>query len=309
MGVSIIIPAYNSEKYLASTIQSVLGQTRQDWEIVIVNDGSTDQTGFMAETFARREHRIRVVHQKNGGTAQARNRGFAETREDYEYCMLLDHDDVLEPDALEILLNALQINADAVAAHGLRRWIDREGRPLAINGWYAWPGRRRGIQGHRLKLYPVSAPTTFAVLAYGDCIPTSGIIMRRTPKNVVGDFDPNAGPCDDWDMWLRLSRLGDIAFVNRVIYAWRIHQGNASKNRQRMWEGELYVQKKMYRSADLNEHEKSIILIGYRYHELYRARIFFLNAARNFLRRRWSDAFSQLGAAIRLVKRSLKGDL
>ena len=185
LGVSIIVPAYNSEKYLAATLQSVLGQTRQDWELVVVNDGSTDQTGTIAETFARRDHRIRVVHQENAGVSEAMNRGFAETGTDYEYCIFLDSDDTLEPTALEILLHALEKDRAAVAAHGMMRYIDSEGRPLAIDGRYFHPTHRRGIQGHRLKLWPVSAPTTFAVLAYVTCIPASGIMMRRAQKELA----------------------------------------------------------------------------------------------------------------------------
>ena len=229
MGVSIIIPAYNSEKYLAATIQSVLGQTRQDWELMVVNDGSTDQTGTIAETFARRDPRIRVVHQANAGVSVARNRGFAETNPDYEYVMFFDSDDVLEPDALEILIQALEKDHDAVAAHGLLRAVGSEGKPLAIDGAYIWPGRRRGVRGHRLKLWPVSAPTTFAVLAYANCIPTCAIIMRRAKLEMAGGFEPNVKAAEDWDVWLRLSRLGHIAFENKVVFARRLHDANHFK--------------------------------------------------------------------------------
>ncbi|MGO8763473.1 MAG: glycosyltransferase family 2 protein [Desulfobaccales bacterium] len=309
MGVSIIIPSYNSEKYLAVTIQSVLAQTRQDWELMVVNDGSADQTGAIAETFAAKDDRIRVVHQANAGLPMARNRGFAETGTDYEYCIFLDSDDLLEPDALEILIHALDKDRAAVAAHGLMRYIDSEGRPLSINGRYFHPPQRRGIQGHRLKLWPVSAPTTFAVLAYGNCIPASGIMMRRAQQEIAGGFDPNLKAVEDWDMWLRLSRLGHIAFVDKVVLAYRIHQTNMSRNGQLMTESEYCVRKKMYRSADLDGYEKSRILIGYRYHKLSKARDHFSLATRKLSRGRCIAAIKHLQVAMRHILSSFKGDL
>ena len=174
MGVSIIVPAFNAEKFLVATLESVLAQTVGDWELIIVNDGSTDQTGTIAETFAHLDNRIRVVHQANAGIARARNRGFAEARADYEYCMFLDSDDLLEPDALEVLLQALAKDQNAVGAHGMVRYIDCEGEPISNHGTYIYPRRRRGLQGRWLKVLPATAPTTFAVLAYSPLLMTSG---------------------------------------------------------------------------------------------------------------------------------------
>lgn len=306
MGVSIITPAYNSEKFLAATLESVLAQTVQDWELVVVNDGSTDQTGTLAETFARRDNRIRVLHQANTGVSEAMNRGFAECNTDYQYCMVLDSDDTLEPSALEILINALETDHHAVAAQGKIRFIDSEGKPLTIP---AFPSRRRGIQRHRLKLWPVSAPTTFAVLAYTNVIAANVIMMRRAKKAIVGNFDKNTGGMKDWDMWLRLSRIGDIIFINEVLLAYRLHENNMSKNFQLMRENALYVWEKMYRSADLDEQEKRLLKMGFRYHELYLAKRGFSSVTRNFSERKWNDALKQLRAAMRHVLSSLKGDL
>jgi glycosyltransferase involved in cell wall biosynthesis len=309
MGISIVVPAYNSGKYLAATIQSVLAQTRQDWELVVVNDGSTDQTGTIAQTYARLDNRIRVVDQANAGISRARNRGLAETRTDYEYCLFLDSDDLLEPEALEILLDALDRDPEAVAAYGLLQYIDRGGKPVEVDGAYTAPRRRRGVQGKRLKLCSVSAPTTFAVLAYANCIPTSGMMMRRAQKDIAGDFDPSFKVFEDWDLWLRLSRLGHIAFVNRIIYGYRQHGGNTSSDRALMRETEFAVRKKIYTSPDLNEREKRMILLGYRYNQLYRARLGLLYFARNVSGKRWVDAITQFRAAMRHILCAIKGDL
>jgi glycosyltransferase involved in cell wall biosynthesis len=309
MCVSIIVPAYNTDKFLAAALESVLSQTRKDWELIVVNDGSTDKTGTIAEAFSQIDNRIRVVHQENTGIAGALNRGFTEIGGDCEYCMMLGSDDVLKSNALEILIHALEKDHTVVAAHGLLSYIDSEGKPLAVNGTYTWPGPRFGIRGKWLKVWPISSPTTFEVLAYHDFIPSSGIIMRRAKKEVAGGFDQHLKVVEDWDMWLRLSRLGDIAFVNSVVYSYRIHRNNISKNRQIMRESELYVRKKMYTSADLDEQERRIILFGYRYKELVRAFHSLSNAAFKLLSGRGIDAFKQLQAAMRHISSSFKGDL
>lgn len=305
MGVSIIIPAYNSEKYLAAAIQSVLAQTRDDWEAIIVNDGSTDQTGTIAETFAAKDTRIRVVHQANAGLSGARNRGFAETRADYEYVMYLDSDDILEPDALGVLLQALEKDPDAVGAHGMLRYINNLGEPITINGTQTSPLRRHGIQGKWLKLWPVSAPTTFEVLAYGNAI-LLGLIVRRAKQEAAGGFDPNL-KCEDWDMWLRLSRLGHIAFVNRIVFRYRRHEANLTRHRALIIDGDLCVRKKMYASAELTAQEKKLILIGYRYGELKKAYQRLIYTGRNLRKGKWIDAFKQLQLAMGDILSSIKG--
>lgn len=306
MGVSIVIAAYNSEKYLAATIESVRSQTIEDWELIIVNDGSADKTGEVAETFSQMDNRIRVVHQENTGIATARNRGFAETGADYGYCMFLDSDDLLEPDALEILLQALEMDPDAVGAHGMLRYIDSESKPLSINGTYTSPGRRRGIQGRWLQVWPASSPTTFAVLAYSPIAMTSGLIMRRAQKEVAGDFDPRFKLGEDWHMWLRLSRLGHLYFVNRVVFSYRRHEGNITRRRQLIRESIFDVRKRMYSSIGLNVEEKRIIVLGYRYCELYRARVRFSKALIKLSRGRLMDALSEFREAMLHIISSVK---
>lgn len=308
MGVSIIIPAYNSEKFLASSIRSVLAQSVGDWELVVVNDGSTDQTGSLAETFSHQDKRIRVVHQENAGISAARNRGISESRADYDYILFLDSDDLLEPDALEILLRVLEQDPKAVAAHGVYRYIDSEGQPLAIAGSYIWPKERLGIDGRRLRARPVNEPTTFEVLAYSNCIPTGAIMIRRAAKAIAGDFDPTLKFGEDWHLWLRLSRLGHIAFVNRVLLSYRRHEGNATSPQalSRMMVFALGIWKKLYTSSDLNAREKRLISLGYRYREFDNAKNHLYVARRRLVRRKFTEASKELRIAMRHILSSMK---
>src|SRR5438552_1151783 len=99
--IAIIIPAYNAERYIAETIESVIAQTLSDWELVIVDDGSADDTNGVASRYAARDARIRALITPNRGVANARNFGFAKSSADAEFVMFLDSDDVLEPDSLD----------------------------------------------------------------------------------------------------------------------------------------------------------------------------------------------------------------
>lgn len=109
--ISVIIPVYNVEKYLCECIDSVLGQTYQDYEVILVDDGSTDSSGTICDKYAETNSRIKVIHRKNGGLSEARNTGFDAANGEYIY--FLDSDDYIRADALERMYEASKkTNAD-----------------------------------------------------------------------------------------------------------------------------------------------------------------------------------------------------
>ncbi len=115
--ISVIIPVYNVEKYLAECVDSVLGQSYIDYEVILVDDGATDSSGTLCDTYAARDPRIRVIHRENGGLSAARNTGLKAARGEYVY--FLDSDDYIEPKTLELLATkAEQENADVVFFDG-----------------------------------------------------------------------------------------------------------------------------------------------------------------------------------------------
>lgn len=112
--LSIIIPVYQAEKYIEDTVASVRKQELQDWELILVNDGSTDRSGDICEALAQNDDRITVIHQSNLGQSAARNRGMERARG--EYLFFMDNDDLLEPKALTALLSDIrQYKADVAA--------------------------------------------------------------------------------------------------------------------------------------------------------------------------------------------------
>lgn len=111
--ISVIVPVYNSEKFLKRTLQSILDQTYTNFELILINDGSTDQSGEICEEFAQNDSRVRVFHTENGGISVAQNKGLDEARGDYiTFC---DNDDLYHPQYLELLAGALEQSSADIA--------------------------------------------------------------------------------------------------------------------------------------------------------------------------------------------------
>ncbi len=124
--ITAIVPAYNIAGYLADCIESLLQQALEEMEIILINDGSTDETGRICDGFARREPRIRVIHQENQGLSAARNAGLAAARG--EYISFVDGDDRLQPGAYARLWTAVQAHRPDVVRFGFSR--EQKGRVL-----------------------------------------------------------------------------------------------------------------------------------------------------------------------------------
>jgi glycosyltransferase involved in cell wall biosynthesis len=228
--VSIVIPTYNAAPYLSMTLDSVLGQTISDIEVILFDDGSTDGTLRIADEFAARDGRVRVLRGDHGGTAAARNRGFAASDPRSEFVTFFDNDDVWERDALESLISALERSPEAPGAHGLCRSIDSHGVQFPWDNISDVMRQREAVVGDDVKSVPLTEPTSFAALLIKNYITTPGVsLIRRSAFEQVGEFDPSLVPCDDWDMNLRISRLGAYVFVDRVLLSWRRHAGASSQ--------------------------------------------------------------------------------
>jgi len=228
--ISIVVPVYRREGLIALTLQSVVDQTMRDWECIVVDDGSPDRTVAIAQQFADADPRIRVVTHPNCGSSKTRNRGFAETNPCSEYISFMDSDDVWLPEALSVLGKALDEHPEAVGVHGLAEFIDGEGKAWHP-GEFAEAGRTRyGLNGNgRLRRLGVEEPTTFqTVLGTNTVYPPGVMLARRTYYDKAGPFDSTLARMDDWDMVIRLSRLGDFHFVNKVVLLYRRHDGNIS---------------------------------------------------------------------------------
>ncbi|OIP68189.1 MAG: glycosyl transferase family A, partial [Oscillatoriales cyanobacterium CG2_30_40_61] len=182
--ISVIIPVYNGEKTIKETILSVLNQTFENWELIIINDGSTDST---IEIIAQIQNtKIRVFNCENAGLAKSRNRGIDHSQG--EYISFLDADDLWTPDKLEAQFQALQENPEAMVAYSWTDYIDQSSQ-------FLHSGRHITINGN---IYQHLLVNNF--LENG-----SNPLIRKQALNQVGKFDTSLKAGEDWDMWLRLA--------------------------------------------------------------------------------------------------------
>jgi glycosyltransferase involved in cell wall biosynthesis len=206
--VSVIVPAYNASGTIAATVDSVLAQTFDDFELLVIDDGSTDDT---AEIVARRDDpRINCVRTENGGVSVARNRGLDIARG--TYVAFLDADDAWRPRKLERQRGALTDSLDAGLCFAATEHADDELRPVAM---HAAPRR---------------SDYTSALLLEGNIISgsASSVMARRSAIDRAGRFDPSLSLCADWDMWLRVSAVTGFLAVDEPLVLYRSVPGTMS---------------------------------------------------------------------------------
>jgi len=208
--VSVIIPTYNHAAFLPEALESVFAQTCSPLEVIVVDDGSTDET---AEVLRVYERRIRVLSQANRGVAAARNAGAAVASG--ELLALLDADDAWLPAKLERQVARLDSEPEIGLVHCGVAEVDGRGRQLRarLDGMEGWLSTemllfRRGV-----------------ILGGG-----SAAVIRRATFLQVGAFDETLSTSADWDLYYRVARRYPVGFVPEVLVRYRIHSGNMHKN-------------------------------------------------------------------------------
>jgi glycosyltransferase involved in cell wall biosynthesis len=291
--IAVVIPAHNSESYLASAIDSVLCQTLADWKLIVVVDGSEDATEEIAMSYAGRDRRVRVVKQTRRGANLARIRGLSEIGNETAKIAFLDADDVYEPHALDLLSKTLERNPRASAAHGLARYIDGHGMPIRESEAERVGRHRWGLRGILPTKIPASEHTTFTNLAFYNVIHTFGqVLIRMEALEKVGGLDPTWPPMvADWYLWIRLSRAGYIAFVDSVVLNYRRHENNMSNNWQLLWRESWKLRRSLIFSSQLSARERYIVATAAAY---YPVLTFLRLAADSARQRRFADACTYL---------------
>jgi hypothetical protein len=199
--VSIVIPAYNQGHYLGAAIESALAQTHADVEVVVVDDGSTDDTRTVAARYT--DPRVRYVHQQNRGLAAARNTGIREATG--AYLTFLDSDDLFLPEKVAVLLAAMDARPELGFAAGQAVLIDEHGQRL----------------GETFEDGPPAAPTDWLL---GNPLHVGSVLLRREWQSRVGLFDETLRSYEDWDLWLRLAQAGcPMGWVARPVSLYRFH--------------------------------------------------------------------------------------
>lgn len=220
--VSVIIPNYNHARFLGGAVRSVLEQTYRPVEIIVVDDGSTDNSGEVAAGFG---DQIRYIYQTNAGLSAARNTGLRAAKG--ELIGVLDADDMYEPDFLATLVAALQADPEADGVYCGYRFVDEANNPLP-----------------QVENRPVPSADLYTALLDGNFFVPESIFLRRRVYDDVGFFDESLRACEDWDVWLRAAKKFRIIHSPHILTRHRVLAGSMSTDPLRMLTARLAVLKK-----------------------------------------------------------------
>lgn len=230
--ISVIIPAYNAERTISETIQSVRQQTFQDFELIVINDGSIDRTQEIVESIE--DERVKIFYYENGGVCAARDRGICHAMG--EFIAFLDADDLWTPDKLELQLAALKQHPEAGVAYSWTSFMDVNERGEASS---FHPSDPYAFEGN-----------VYEKLLVQDFIHSgSNTLIRRQAIASVGGFDPTCAGCADWDYWLRLAALWSFVVVPKHQILYRRTPGSMSSNIEVMKKEAAIAMEKAYRAA------------------------------------------------------------
>lgn len=206
--VSIVLPTYNGEQYLCQSVDSILAQTYKDWELIIVNDCSTDHTIAIIDAYCKADSRIRVIHNEhNQKLPKSLNIGFAAAKG--KYLTWTSDDNLYMPDALSTMVRYLDGHKDIYMVRGAMNYIDQSGDFLGCSEPY-----------RNEKMYEFNC--------LGACF-----LYRQEVREKIGDYDVDMFCVEDYEYWLRVIEcFGKIASIDKILYLYRRHEGSLSETKK-----------------------------------------------------------------------------
>ena len=209
--VSVLMPCYNSEKYLEEAVESILNQTFLDFEFIIVDDGSTDQTYKILSSFAKKDERIRLYkNEKNIGIVKTRNRLLSLSKG--KYIALLDSDDIAMSERIEIQVDYMEKHPD-----------------IGLLGSWVSPVDENGVPAKRWK-YPLNDLVIKTRLLFSNAFASSSVMIRREALPVNG-YDEYYAQAEDYDLYCRISKNWKVFNLNKILIKYRIHSESISRSR------------------------------------------------------------------------------
>jgi glycosyltransferase involved in cell wall biosynthesis len=236
--VTVVIPCYNQAHFLGEAIESVLAQSYPNFEIIVVDDGSTDNTSEVASGYP--SEKVRLLGQKNKGRSAARNLGLRQSRG--EYVVFLDSDDRLLPEALEVGERELEAHPECAFVSGHIRRIGADGSPLRTPPQAL---HKAHVKDHYARL-----------LRYNYIWTTGPVMYRRSVFDTVDGFDSSLEPCEDWDIYLRIAGGYPVHHHGEVVAEYRQHDANTTHDSTLMLKATVAVlraQKKRVRGHERYE--------------------------------------------------------
>jgi glycosyltransferase involved in cell wall biosynthesis len=228
--VSIIVPSYNTGRYLPVAINSVIAQTFPDWELIVIDDGSTDNTRAVAQSYAPTlGEKLRYLYQSNRGLPAARNAAIREARG--EFIAILDADDLWLPTRLERGVAVMDSRPDVGLVHSRTARVDQHG---TIVGYKVFPPK---CQSGKIAAYLLTRRASISC-------PT--VLFRKQCLDLVGPFDETMRATEDRDLWFRIAERYEVAYINEILAHSRITPGSMTSDPDRMLKWQLFFIQKQY---------------------------------------------------------------
>jgi glycosyltransferase involved in cell wall biosynthesis len=260
--VSVITPCYNSARYVRRTIESVRSQALEDWEHVVVDDGSTDESAAIIEELCRLEPRLRLVRQQNRGVSAARNAGFAATSAGSEYLLFLDADDCLEPQMLRTMVDYMSARPEVGLAYCDVTFIDSDDIVLDVTpaemGW----SPRHVPTRFGVRALPDDCATTpfISVFALTTIIPSISLLRRSVYDQTPG-WDPLLGHVfEDTDLFLQMALRSNVSKVSRRLVRYRRHANQSTASLERIGTQQHKLRDKWRNIAGLTDSQRAMVL-------------------------------------------------
>ncbi|MBR0239487.1 MAG: glycosyltransferase [Thermoguttaceae bacterium] len=243
--ISVVMSVYNGERYLALAIESILKQTFNDFEFIIVDDGSTDRSQKIIRKYEKKDSRIRVLVQENQGLAAALNNGIAMARG--KYIARMDDDDISLPNRLELQYNYMEAHSEIVASSGLAIIINKWG-----DEYEEW---RTEENSSKIDSRHIDEGCTSL------CHPAS--IIRKAAWEAVGGYSSDLKYAQDLDLWLKLGEHGVLANLSVPLVLYRLHSNSASGiHRQEQYECMIIAVKRARQRRGISEDNSLRVFSG-----------------------------------------------
>jgi glycosyltransferase involved in cell wall biosynthesis len=234
--VSIIIPSYNSAHFLPETLESVFNQDCGDYELIVVDDGSTDNTRELIESYG---NRITYLYQENSGAcSKPRNEGINIAKG--EYISIFDSDDIMKPDKIRLQANFLDNNPDV--GFVFTDFCDVRGKVVSHNHVGTCPlFNRLNKQKVGKNEYIIDKTDSYETLLSENFVGASSMVFRKNLFEDIGPFDESLDSSEDIDFTLRVARKYNLGFVDKICHLRRLHDGNMTTKAEKMFTRSLRV--------------------------------------------------------------------
>jgi glycosyltransferase involved in cell wall biosynthesis len=303
--VAVVIPCYQSARFLRETVESVTAQSLPEWSLVVVDDGSADDPRATIADLLERDPRLHFVTQANHGVARARNQG-VEVAGPADHYLFLDADDVLEPTMLERLVARLDRHPEAAGAYCAVSFIDEAGAPLPVGGW----GERLRPTRFGVGTIPDEvAITPFeAIYCLAGVVPSVMLMRAESFKRTPGWDESFGQGFEDTMMFLHLALQGELHHVPAPLVRHRRYEGQSSADHQRHAAQVVRLYKWWEDPPGLGAADLAVVRRAQRFRERRVIPRRALSAARRLLAEgRVAEAARHIGGAARIAIRSHVG--